>query len=258
MSDTWIRFGIFLAMFAAMSLLERAFALVPPPPERRKMQWVNLALGALGALGGRLIVPLLATVTAWVTAQADLGLLTLARLPSVVEVCLGIVALDLAIYWQHRWMHAVPALWRLHRTHHLDEHLDASAAVRFHPIEILLSAFWRAAVVVALGIPVLAVLLFEIGVNAAAIFHHANLRLPASGDRLLRLVVVTPAMHRVHHSVLAAEQRSNFGFSVTWWDRLFGSYRERSDQVLPVPRVGVEGTVPAPQTLRELLANPIC
>ncbi len=256
MSDLWIRLAFFVTMLVAMSVLERAFAAVPTPPQRNRMRWINLALGALGAASVRLLVPMVSVFVAAEVATGQAGLLQALSLPMALQLAIGILMLDLAIYWQHRWMHAVPVLWRLHRTHHLDEHLDATSAVRFHPVEILVSALWRAIVIAVLGVPLLAVLIFEVTVNAAALFHHANLRLPANWDRALRRAVVTPALHRIHHSVLMADEHSNFGFSVTVWDRLFGSYRDRSDQASEVPRVGVEGTHPAPQTLPQVLLDP--
>jgi sterol desaturase/sphingolipid hydroxylase (fatty acid hydroxylase superfamily) len=256
MSDTLLRFTIFLCVFGVMVVLERGYSLLPPPAHRLRMQIINVMLGALGAVSVRLILPFVSTLVAMHVGSAGTGLLPMIGLPLAANVAIGIVVLDFAIYWQHRWMHALPALWRLHRAHHLDEHLDASSAVRFHPVEIAASALYRALIVTVLGLPVLAVLTFEITINAAALFHHSNLRIPARFDALLRLVFVTPAVHRVHHSILDSEQRSNFGFSVTWWDRMFGSYRSRSEQRIDIPRVGVKRTQPAPASLAQVLLDP--
>jgi sterol desaturase/sphingolipid hydroxylase (fatty acid hydroxylase superfamily) len=140
-------------------------------------------------------------------------------------VAASVVILDLAIYLQHVLFHAVPVLWRLHRMHHADLEFDVSTGLRFHPIEILLSMLIKFAVVVALGAPALSVLVFEVLLNATSMFNHANVRIPTWIDRVLRWIVVTPDMHRVHHSILSRETNSNFGFNLPWWDRLFGTYR---------------------------------
>jgi sterol desaturase/sphingolipid hydroxylase (fatty acid hydroxylase superfamily) len=143
------------------------------------------------------------------------------------------VALDLAIYLQHVMFHAIPALWRLHRMHHADLEFDVSTGLRFHPLEILLSMGIKLAVVAALGPPAVAVLVFEVLLNVTSMFNHSNIALPPRVDRILRLIVVTPDMHRVHHSIHPDETNSNFGFNLPWWDRLLGTYR-------PQPRDGHE------------------
>jgi sterol desaturase/sphingolipid hydroxylase (fatty acid hydroxylase superfamily) len=143
---------------------------------------------------------------------------------------LAVVVLDMAIYFQHRLFHAVPVLWRLHRMHHADLDLDVTTGARFHPLEILLSMAIKVAVVIALGAPAVAVVLFEILLNASSMFNHANLRLPLAVDGALRWLIVTPDVHRVHHSVIRAETDSNFGFSLSWWDRLFGTWRAQPEK----------------------------
>ena len=172
----------------------------------------------------RLLVPVAAVGTALWAERNDFGLLNLLGLTGPVAFLGAIVLLDLAIYWQHRIFHVVPLFWRLHRVHHADEELDVTTGVRFHPIEIVLSALIKIAVVALLGAGAVAVMLFEILLNATSMFNHANIRLPLALDRVLRLVIVTPDMHRVHHSVHMEETNSNYGFNLTWWDRLFGSY----------------------------------
>ena len=147
--------------------------------------------------------------------------------PAWVAVPVSVLLLDLAIYLQHVAFHAVPVLWRLHRMHHSDLDIDVTTGLRFHPIEIVLSMGIKLAVVAALGAPALAVLVFEVLLNATSMFNHANLRLPPTMDRALRWILVTPDMHRVHHSVVVAETNSNYGFSLPWWDRLFGTYRDQ-------------------------------
>ena len=157
-------------------------------------------------------------------------------LPVWISIAASVVLLDLAIYLQHVLFHAVPALWRLHRVHHTDPELDVTTGVRFHPVEILLSAVFKVAVVGALGAPVAGVIAFEIVLNAGSLWSHGNLRLSDTADRLLRIVVVTPDMHRVHHSIDREETDRNFGFTLSWWDVLFGTYRAQ-------PRAGHVGMV---------------
>ncbi|MCB1748962.1 MAG: sterol desaturase family protein [Gammaproteobacteria bacterium] len=197
-----------------------------PASGARLPRWAhNLGLALGGTLLVRVMLPVGAVGVALLAQAYGLGLFnTLAGAPALAFVA-SLLLLDLAIYFQHRLFHAVPWLWRLHRVHHADPAFDVSTALRFHPIEIGLSMAIKAAVVIALGAPPLAVLVFEVGLNACALFNHANLRLPTGLDRPLRRLLVTPDMHRVHHSVVPAETHSNFGFNLSWWDRLFGTYR---------------------------------
>jgi sterol desaturase/sphingolipid hydroxylase (fatty acid hydroxylase superfamily) len=155
-------------------------------------------------------------------------------------VVVSVIVLDLAIYLQHVLFHAVPALWRLHRMHHADLEFDVTTGLRFHPIEILLSMMIKLAVVAALGTPAVAVLIFEVLLNATSMFSHSNVRIPLGLDRVLRWFVVTPDMHRVHHSILSRETNSNFGFNVPWWDRLFGTYRPQPAAGHETMTIGIE------------------
>jgi sterol desaturase/sphingolipid hydroxylase (fatty acid hydroxylase superfamily) len=173
------------------------------------------------------VLPTAAVGVALEAESGHWGLLGLTGWPAWVKILLGIVTLDLAIYLQHVLFHAVPALWRLHRMHHADLDFDVSTGVRFHPIEILLSMLIKIVVVAAIGIPALGVLAFEILLNATSLFNHGNVRLPTAIDAVLRRILVTPDMHRVHHSIEPAETNSNFGFNFAFWDRLFGTYRAR-------------------------------
>ncbi len=217
-----IRLAAFAAIFAGVALAE----LVWPwrKPVARTRRWSsNLGIIAIDSLLVRLVFPVAAVGAAlWAEGQ---GVGLFAGLPFWLAVPSGVLLLDLAIYLQHRVFHAVPWLWRLHRMHHADTEFDTTTGLRFHPIEILLSMAIKIAVVVALGLPAVAVLVFEILLNATALFSHGNLRLPPVLDARLRRVLVTPDMHRVHHSVLRDETDSNFGFCLAWWDRLFGTYR---------------------------------
>ena len=158
-----------------------------------------------------------------------LGLIHYLHLRLSVAALIGFLALDLAIYLQHVVFHKVPVLWRLHRMHHADLDIDVTTGVRFHPFEILISLLIKIAVILALGIPVVAVILFEVVLNVTSMFNHSNVSMPAWLDRALRFIVVTPDMHRVHHSILRRETDSNFGFNLPWWDRLFGTYRAQPE-----------------------------
>ena len=220
-----IRLVFFLGIFALMVLWE----FVTPRRERSVSRWIrwpsNLGIVAFNTLLLRILGPVAAVGLAVLSEERGWGLLNAFSLPSLLAIVLSVVLLDLAIYLQHVVFHAVPALWRLHRMHHADLDFDVTTGARFHPIEILLSMAIKLAVVAALGPPAVAVLIFEILLNATAMFNHGNVRIPEGSDRVLRWFVVTPEMHRVHHSVIPRETNSNFGFNLPWWDRLLGTYR---------------------------------
>jgi len=222
-----IRLGAFIAVFIAMALWEMA------APRRRQtysrfMRWPsNLAVVALNTAMVRSVLPTAAVGVALMVENRAWGLLNNLPIAPWVAVLASVVLLDLAIYLQHVMFHAVPALWRVHRMHHTDLDFDVSTGVRFHPIEIVLSMLLKVGVVAALGAPALGVLIFELLLNATSMFNHANIRLPIRLDRYLRWLVVTPDMHRVHHSIVVGETNSNFGFNLPWWDRLLGTYRDQ-------------------------------
>ncbi len=223
-----LRLGCFITIFLMVAGWE---TLAPRRGEAmlRRDRWRgNLLLVAVDTLLLRLLVPMGA---AGVAAACDWGVLRQVDLPRFVSVLLAVVLLDLVIYWQHRLFHRLPLLWRLHRVHHADIRLDVTSALRFHPLEILLSMAIKIAAVVLIGADALAVLLFEVLLNGMAMFNHGNIRLSQSLDRVLRLFVVTPDMHRIHHSVDADEYNRNFGFNLACWDRLFASYRDAPRQV---------------------------
>jgi len=232
--ESTLRLAIFLGVLALMAIWELA------APRRRQqiprlLRWSNnLALVVIDTLVLRFSFPVLAVGLALAAEAKGWGLFQVLALPGWLAVLLAIVALDLVIYLQHVMFHAVPALWRLHRMHHADLEFDVTTGLRFHPLEIMASMAIKLAAVAALGPPAVAVLIFEVVLNATAMFNHSNIRLPLPLDRLLRLAVVTPDMHRVHHSVIPAETNSNFGFNLPWWDRLFGTYRAQ-------PRAGHDG-----------------
>lgn len=202
------------------------------------------------------LVPVAAVGTAFWAQAHGWGLLNAVNLPAWSEIAIAWLALDGAIYWQHRSFHEIRALWPLHRVHHSDTEFDTSSALRFHPAEILLSAAYKSGVALALGAPPLAVLLLETTVNGFALFNHSNLRLPF--DALLRKLVVTPDVHRVHHSVHRAETDSNYGSSLLLWDRLFGSYTPQPRDGHERMRIGLEEFRDGPaQKLTALLAQPL-
>jgi sterol desaturase/sphingolipid hydroxylase (fatty acid hydroxylase superfamily) len=223
--DVLIRFGAFLGVFTVMILWEFRHprrSLTRPRQER----WLaNLSLTLLNTVLMRVTVGGVAYTTAVFAAQQGVGLLHWHPLPVWVAATVTLVGLDFAIYLQHVLFHAVPVLWRLHRVHHADLDFDATTGLRFHPLEILLSLGFKAVVAVVLGAVPWAVIAFEVILNASSVFNHGNVALPAHLDHWLRWMVVTPDMHRVHHSTRVAETNSNFGFSVSWWDRLCGTYR---------------------------------
>ena len=232
-SELMIRAGIALALFALLTLWELL------APRRmltigRTRRWPgNLGILVLDAVLVRLLIPVAAVGMAVIAAQRGWGLLNITPWPAWLEAVIGFLALDLAIYGQHVAFHRVPLLWRMHRMHHADLDIDVSTGLRFHPIEILLSMLIKMAVVALVGVSALVVIVFEVALNATSMFNHSNAAMPLWLDRLVRLLVVTPDMHRVHHSILRLETDSNFGFNLPWWDRLFGTYR-------PMPEAGHE------------------
>lgn len=222
-----LRLGFFFGMLVAMGVWEtlapRRLLAVP-----RALRWLNnLGLVVLNTVLLRLLFPAAAVGLAALAASRGWGLLNQVTLPAGLAPAISVIVLDLAIWLQHVMFHAVPVLWRLHRVHHADLDYDVTTGLRFHPVEILLSMLIKLAVILVVGPPVVAVIVFEILLNAGAMFNHGNVGLPRGLDRVLRWLIVTPDMHRVHHSVEDDEANSNFGFNLSWWDRLFGTYREK-------------------------------
>jgi sterol desaturase/sphingolipid hydroxylase (fatty acid hydroxylase superfamily) len=220
-----IRLGFFIGIFVVMALWELA------APRRaltvsKTLRWANnLGLVAFNTVLLRLLFPAAAVGMAAWTAQQGWGLLNHFPLPFWAAVLVTVLAMDFVIWLQHVMVHAIPLLWRLHRVHHADPDYDVTTGARFHPIEIVLSMLIKFATIALLGPPVVGVILFEVILNGMAMFNHANVRLPAGLDRALRTLLVTPDVHRVHHSVEDDEANSNFGFNLSIWDRLFGTYR---------------------------------
>ena len=227
-----------LAAFAGIVGLMAVWELLAPRRQQattRRKRWPsNLGVVVIDTVCVRLLFPTAAVATALFAAAHGWGLFSVLGTPPWLALVASVLLLDLAIYLQHVLFHAVPALWRLHRMHHSDTEFDVTTGVRFHPIEIVLSMAIKLAVVAALGAPALAVLIFEVLLNATSLFNHGNVRMAVRFERAVRCVMVTPEMHRVHHSVLPRETNSNFGFNLPWWDRLFGTYRAQ-------PQAGHEG-----------------
>ena len=232
--EVGIRMGFFFGILIVMAAWEvlaprRALSV------SKAVRWVNnLGIVFLNSLLLRLVFPAAAVGVALFAEQHGWGLLNYYQLPYWLALVITIVAMDFIIYLQHVMVHAIPLLWRLHRLHHADLDYDLTTGARFHPIEIFLSMLIKFATIIVLGAPAVGVILFEVILNFMAMFNHANARLPLGLDRLLRLLIVTPDMHRVHHSVEDDEANSNFGFNLSIWDRIFGTYRDQ-------PRGGHEG-----------------
>jgi sterol desaturase/sphingolipid hydroxylase (fatty acid hydroxylase superfamily) len=239
-AEPLIRMGFFLGILTGMATWE-----VLAPRRRheipRLLRWgSNLGVVALNTVLVRLAFPLALVGFAVFADVRGWGLLSTVELPLWASIALGVIALDLAVYLQHVMFHAVPLLWRLHRMHHADLEFDVTTGLRFHPVEILLSMGLKLGVVAALGPPAVAVLIFEVLLNATSMFNHGNVRLPRRLDRRLRWLVVTPDMHRVHHSIRPEETNSNFGFSLPWWDRLLGTYRDQPRDGHEAMTIGIE------------------
>ena len=226
-NENILRLGAFIGVFLLMALLEAIF------PRRRRVasqtrRWItNLAIIAVNTLVLRVTMPVLAVGMAHIANTNGWGLFTLLSLPLWLELLLAVAVLDLLIYFQHVATHKIPLLWALHRVHHADRDIDVTTGLRFHPIEIVLSMLYKLLCVVALGPSAAAVIVFEIALNASAMFNHANFRLPIAIDRALRWFIVTPDMHRIHHSIDRKETNNNYGFFLSVWDRIFKTYTEQ-------------------------------
>jgi sterol desaturase/sphingolipid hydroxylase (fatty acid hydroxylase superfamily) len=233
-----------LAAFAGVFIVMAGWEMLRPRRKqsiRRRWRWPNnLGVVVVDSLLVRIVFPVGAVGLALLAQARGFGFFNVVSLPAWVGVVLSVVILDFAIYLQHVLFHAVPGLWRLHRMHHADLEIDVTTGLRFHPIEILLSILIKFSVVAVLGAPALSVLIFEVLLNATSMFNHSNVRIPFGIDRVLRWVVVTPDMHRVHHSILTRETNSNFGFNLPWWDRLLGTYRAQPEAGHEGMTIGIE------------------
>jgi sterol desaturase/sphingolipid hydroxylase (fatty acid hydroxylase superfamily) len=257
-SEPQLRLTAFLLIFGAMALWEfrepwRESA------QGRTVRWPgNLGIFAIDIAVARLLFPASAIGFATYAQAQGFGLFNWLGMSAWLAGIVGFLLLDLAIYAQHVVFHHVPWLWRLHRMHHADTELDVTSGFRFHPVEIVLSILLKGLVIVLLGIPAGAVLAFEIVLNGSSLFNHANVRLPPGIERVLRWLIVTPGMHRVHHSIVVRETNSNYGFNLPWWDRLFGTYRPEAAVGEAAMTIGLEEfRDPAEQRLDRLLTQPV-
>jgi len=279
-----IRLSVFLGVFVLMAVLE---ALLPAREAvlSRKTRWLgNLSMVVMGALVSRILLPVtLVGVSLW-AQQKGIGVFNVlldavpadasssnqllnsgeplnnssTYLVHIAIVTLSVLLLDMLIYWQHRLFHTVPMLWRFHKMHHADSHVDTTTGLRFHPVEIAMSLGIKAAAVVILGVPAIAIVIFEVALNGFALFNHANIRLPQKWDDRIGLVLITQRLHRIHHSQAKSESNSNYGFSVSWWDRLFNSFTPRAKQSDETLSIGQQD-VPAVKenaSIRALLLQP--
>jgi len=224
-----IRLGFFAGVFLLLAFFEVLAPRRPLTSSKSKRWFANLVLVALNPLSVRLVFPILPLGIALLASERHWGVLNNLDIPFWLETTIGVLALDLTIYLQHVLHHAIPLLWRFHMVHHADLDFDLTTGVRFHPIEIAISMTIKIAAIVAIGPPVLSVLIFEVGLNALSMFNHSNIYIPENADRVVRFLLVTPDMHRVHHSVIVRETNSNYGFCFSWWDRLLGTYKDQPE-----------------------------
>jgi sterol desaturase/sphingolipid hydroxylase (fatty acid hydroxylase superfamily) len=257
-SEAAFRFCFFLGVLVLIALWE----LVAPRRSSIHSRWTrwpsNLGIMAVNTIMLRIFSPIAAVTIATSASTNSWGIFNLLKLPLWFEVALAVILLDVVIYFQHRLFHAVPILWKSHRMHHTDIDFDVSTGGRFHPIEIILSTLIKLSAVFLLGASAIAVIFFEILLNATALFNHGNVRLPAGLDGTLRLFIVTPDMHRVHHSVITSEANSNFGFNLPWWDHLFGTYLAQPDEGHKGMSIGTNGfRKKIDQRLDKMLMQPL-
>lgn len=251
-----IRISVYFLVLIAMGTWEH-FSTALPYRQHKAQRWFNnISLSWIGGLCVRLILPTTAVGVALFVTQHQIGILN--PLPFWLKCLLSLVLLDALIYWQHRLFHKYPILWRLHSTHHFDTEVDASTGARFHPIEIILSMLIKIGAISILGCPPLAVLLFEVILNTTATFNHSNIRLPKRLKRFLQCWLITPEVHRIHHSINPIETHSNYGFCLSIWDKLFNTYRSKplvreADMSLGLPNISQELKS---QSLVALLAFP--
>ncbi len=239
-NEVTIRLGFFFGIFLLIAVWEVVFPRRTLVASKRLRWYSNLGIVFLNSLVLRLAFPVVALGMAILSQKSGWGIFNQLEWPEGLEIVLAVIALDFVIYLQHVMFHAVPAFWRLHRMHHTDLDLDVTTGARFHPFEIMLSMGIKLAIVVLLGPPVMAVLIFEILLNATSMFNHGNILIPQKIDRILRWFIVTPDMHRIHHSIHAWETDSNFGFNLPWWDHLLGTYRHQPQDGHEQMTIGIE------------------
>ncbi len=257
-SETSLRLLAFLLVFATLALAELYLPRRQLSVARSRRWFANIGLSLFNTALVRVLIPLAGVAGAIWAEEQHWGLFNVWQLPAWLSVLLFLLLFDLTIYLQHRLFHWQPILWRMHRMHHTDPDYDLTTGNRFHPGSILLSALIKFALVLALGPSPLAVVLAEVLLNVTSMFNHSNIRLPSAVDRALRLVLVTPDMHRVHHSVEEREYSNNFGFNFPWWDRLFGTYLAQPHAGHEKMAIGIRGFPPAASTsIAQLLVQPL-
>jgi len=238
--EATVRLAIFLTLFLAFAVLERIY------PKRRNHLWAtrwlnNLSLSALNTLYLRFLTPWSGTLFALLIMQNESSIIGVSNLPMPLSVLFFVLVFDLTIYFQHRLFHYIKPLWVFHRVHHTDVEYDVTTGTRFHPVSILISMAIKMILIFVIGPLPIAVLIAEVLLNATSMFNHSNIRLPQSLEKVLRYVIVTPDMHRIHHSVAEREHGANFGFNFPWWDRLFGSYLESASEPQTEMQIGISG-----------------
>ena len=238
--EATIRVGAFIAVLLIMASLEVAWPRRTLAVSRARRWTSNLSIIVINTLIIRIVFPTAALGVALIVEDRQWGLFNILGVPYWAAVVGGVLVLDLVIYAQHILMHKIPLLWKLHRVHHVDLDFDVTTGGRFHPVEIIVSMLIKFAAIVVLGAPALAVVIFEVVLNATSMFNHSNVRLPLGLDGMLRLFLVTPDMHRVHHSIIRRETDSNYGFNLPWWDRLFGTYRAQPESGHVDMQIGVK------------------
>lgn len=239
-NESTVRLLSFLTVFSVVALAEIFFPRRPLSVSKWQRWYVNVSIMVLDTLMMRLAIPILPVAISELASRQGWGVLNQLSLPLWIRVVLAFVFFDAVIYLQHRAFHRISFFWRLHRVHHTDLDLDVTSGNRFHPLEIIISICIKLVLVVLSGAPLLAVLLFEIILNASSLFNHGNIALPSAVDRRLRLILVTPDMHRVHHSVIPGETDSNFSFNFPWWDRLLGTYRDQPSAGHDAMQIGLK------------------
>ncbi|MCF6764442.1 sterol desaturase family protein [Thiotrichales bacterium 19S3-7] len=247
-----IRISAFLSIFIVMALLELVIPKRPLSIKKSSRWFNNISIVILNSVILKIIFPTAAVGIALWANEHKLGLLYFLNLPSYSSIILSIIFLDFVIYLQHVLFHALPIFWRFHRVHHIDQDIDVTTGLRFHPGEIILSLLIKFSAIVLIGTPAISVLLFEVILNATAMFNHSNIHLNKIIDRLLRAIIVTPDMHRVHHSTIPYETNSNYGFNLSIWDRLFGTYRSQPKKGHQQMQIGLADYRNTKQTQRIL------
>lgn len=228
--QTIIRLCFFIGIFVLIAIWE-ILAHRRSQHIKRSQRWpANLLLIIISTIAVRLIIPVSTTAWAIYCSYHNIGLFNVFNFSATCNILLSLLLLDLTIYWQHRLFHYIPLLWRIHRMHHSDLEFDVTTGIRFHPVEIILSILIKLAVITVLGVNAVAIILFEVILNATSLFNHGNVNLALNIDKVVRLFIVTPDMHRVHHSIIPQETNSNFGFNLSLWDKLFGSYRAQPQE----------------------------